>query len=97
MSGSTAKFERREVRRAFGDTAIAAIDKHGEAIANIDVRTRTNLHQQETRLGFFSDRLDATDADVDQLRAALASEATLRMAFETRTWRHRLRWLFWGE
>jgi hypothetical protein len=82
MSGTAGRASKREIRRAFGDEAVALIGEHEDAIKAHTEQFRL-MRVEQTR----------TTTELFNLRLKLANEMLPR----TLTLRQRLRWLLTGK
>lgn len=61
MSESSAAEERRQIRKAFGDRAVAAFDTHAEAIAQLSADCREAFQQHKDMIDKLIARLDSLE------------------------------------
>lgn len=71
MSESSAAEERRQIRKAFGDRAVAAFDAHAEAIAQLSADCREAFQQHKDMIEQLRDRMMAFEQARDDLSAVL--------------------------
>lgn len=70
MSESSAAEERRQIRKAFGDRAVAAFDAHAEAIAQLSADCREAFQQHKDMI----DKLIARIDSLEKWAESIASE-----------------------
>lgn len=96
MSGSTAKQERRDLRRAFGESAIGVIDKQGQAIATLSDDIREAFAQHKAHIDRLQTRLDALDQELTILTHELQQQRDDFRTHRAAAWTDRLRWVMAG-
>ncbi len=72
MSESSAAEERRQIRKAFGERAIEAFDRHAEAIAQLSADCREAFAQHKEMI----DKLIARVESLERWASSIESETT---------------------
>lgn len=109
MSGSTAKYDRREIKRAFGPAAIQTLDNQAAAIAQLSDDAREAIKQQNETIqsvreahALAQDRLLALIHELSVVQFEFEEHRNkydlLKIDFDAKqeTFLRRLRWLVTG-